>query len=171
MQEECEGVRLLLTGLLLLGHDTTVESVKMPADRGGGQKLITPTQVYCFLEMFHVCAHMFPSGSHGAKHLYTIHAEVFRRMKDMVNTTPYATYEYALREGREPRWKRVVELQATKTLLFNHDAAPGKDALTLPNGGELDSKREIKAQSANEPAPTTSGAAASIGKVTTQVRI
>ena len=169
VQEECEGVRLLLTGLLLLGHNTTVEVAKVPADRGGGKKLITPTQVYCFLEMFHVSAHMFPSGSHGAKQLYTIRAEVFRKMRDMVNTMPFATYDYALREGRALLWQRVVELQATKALLFNEDAAPKTDAITQPGGVELDAKKETKAKSASGPAPTASGTATSSGKATAQV--
>ena len=169
VQEECEGVRLLLTGLLLLGHNTTVETAKVPAERGGGQKLITPTQVYCFLEMFHVSAQMFPSGSHGAKQLYTIRAEVFRKMKDMVNTTPFATYDYALRKGRELLWQRVVELQATKALLFAEDAAPKKDALTQPDGVEPEAQKETKAKSVSGPAPTASGGATSGGNMTAQV--
>ena len=169
--EEYEGVRLLLTGLLLLGQATTVDHAKVPVDRGGGQKLITPTQVYCFLEMLHVCAHMFPSGTHGAKQLYTIRAQVFREMKDLVNAEPYATYDYALRKGREKLWKAVVHLQDTKTLLSLSDATPplGDAAQLAQDGDATDAKKDSKVKGASDPAPATSGALAASGKSTTQV--
>lgn len=169
--EEYEGVRLLLTGLLLLGQATTVDRAKVPVERGGGQKLITPTQVYCFLEMLHVCAHMFPGGAHGAKQLYTIRAQVFREMKDLVNAAPYATYDYAVRVGREKLWKAVVLLQDTKTLLSISETTPslGDSAPLAQDSGASEAKKDSKVKGAGEPAPATAGAVAASGNSATQL--
>ena len=92
-------------------------------------------------------------------------------MKDLANAAPYATYDYALRSGREKLWKAVVHLQDTKTLLSLSDATPplGDAAQLAQDGGAIDAKKDPKAKGASDAAPAASGAAAASGKSKTQL--
>ena len=92
-------------------------------------------------------------------------------MKDLANAAPYATYDYALRSGREKLWKAVVHLQDTKTLLSISDATPplGDAAQLAQDGGAFDAKKDPKAKGASDAAPAASGAEAASGKSTTQL--
>ena len=161
VMEECEGVRLLLTGLLLLAHDTQADK-KVSAERGGGTTMITPTQVYSFLEMMHMCAHLFTGSTNGPKQLYTIRSSVFREMRDMVNKEPYATYDHALREGRHSMWTAMLRLHDTRLLLDYSGSLPqvggGEEAATKPTDNKKDAKGRAGSDNLTaENAPTALG--------------